>query len=188
MSIPYRYLATALLAALVASVSTYLAVPPVIAPVSVDVHVPDVVQVRVPVAEKLAARDAADRSTAAVAVAGGVTDTGVSQATAAAGKFRPVRRLAYNLCRSRVSAELQRTGFAAAGGDPTPLKRSEADAMAERLTDRMLDAAGGVYGAPFADDRGDEPGPVLAFVLGILEWLKANPQFIEFLLSLLMFL
>jgi hypothetical protein len=181
-----RYLATALLAALVASVSTYLAVPPVIAPVSVDVHVPDVVQVRVPVAEMFAARDAADRSTTAVTVAGGVTGTGVSQATA--GTFRPVRRLAYNLCRSRVSAELQRTGFAAAGGDPTPLKRSEADAMAERLTDRMLDAAGGVYGAPFADDRGDEPGPVLAFVLGILEWLKANPQFIEFLLSLLMFL
>jgi hypothetical protein len=178
-----RYLATALLAALVASVSTYLAVPPVIAPVSVDVHVPDVVQVRVPVAEMLAARDAADRPAATVTVAGGVTDTGVSQ-----GKFRPVRRLAYNLCRSRVSAELQRTGFAAAGGDPTPLKRAEADAMAERLTDRMLDAAGGVYGAPFADDRGDEPGPVLAFVLGILEWLKANPQFIEFLLSLLMFL
>lgn len=191
MSTPLRYTTLALLAAVLGAIATYLALPPVIAPVSVDVHVPDAVNVRVPLADILAASNAAG-GPSGVLVAGG-SDTQVSQ-----GKSRPgpARRLAYSLCRSRVSAELQRTGYAAAGGDMTPLKRADADAVAAKLTDGMIDAAGGVYGAPFADttgpgagdDVGKEPGPLLAFVLGVLEWLRDNPEFIRFLLSLLMLL
>lgn len=99
------------------------------------------------------------------------------------GRAGPARRLLGAVARNRVSAELQENGFAAVGGDPTPLARAEADRLAAKLDDATVAAAGELYGF-----RADGDRPVLDFLRDLLQWMKDHEELIRFLLSLLMLL
>jgi hypothetical protein len=134
----------------------------------------DPVKIEVPAADLLAA---IRQTQAGPVVVGGPAPKGVT------ARPHPFRHLAAELVRRRVSAELQMKGFAIAGGDMTPLDKDEADKWAEKLTDQLIVTSGDVHGGPFG---AGEDGPVLHFVVTILKWLKDNPEFIRFLLSLLM--
>lgn len=148
------YLAAAALGSLV----TYLAIPPAIAPVSVAVHVPDQVHVTatVPMMDVLGGA----RITAA---------TAPTPIEARGDRLRPGERLFTSVVRHRVSEQLQRHGFAAVGGNPTPLTREQAAALLARVDDGQI-----VEAARHSGAVGD--GSFLDRLASVLSWLADHKE------------
>ena len=97
--------------------------------------------------------------------------------------IHPFHRAGGEHFRKLAAKQLEREGFAAVGGDKTPLTAEQAAKVLEKVSDTQIHAAGHAVGVWDAVAPG---GGILEFFRRLIEWAEAHPELVQAIIKLLL--